>query len=58
MLLMFVTGVAHLAIMLLLTGIMTIEKTSPWGQTLVPIVGIALILSGLVTLIRGAVYGF
>lgn len=55
MLLMFVTGVGHLAIMLLLTGIMTIEKTFSWGQTLVPIVGIALIASGLVTLTLGGV---
>ncbi|WP_013321515.1 DUF2182 domain-containing protein [Gloeothece verrucosa] len=44
MLVMFATGVGHLAVMLLLGAVMVIEKTSHWGQKFVPIVGVGFIL--------------
>lgn len=43
---MLVLGVGHLAWMLLLTGIMTIEKAGSLGQVLVSFVGVVLILFG------------
>jgi len=50
MLVMFVAGVGHLAGMLLLTGVMAIEKTSPWSRTLVPVIGTGLIVWGVAIL--------
>jgi predicted metal-binding membrane protein len=46
MLVMFAVGIGSLAGMAGLTGVMTIEKSFPWGRRLVPIVGIALIAWG------------
>ncbi|MFB2891810.1 DUF2182 domain-containing protein [Aerosakkonemataceae cyanobacterium BLCC-F50] len=46
MLVMFAVGVGHLAWMLILTGIMVLEKTSPWSHKLIPAVGILLICGG------------
>jgi predicted metal-binding membrane protein len=42
MLVMFAVGVANLAWMLVLTGVMVYEKTAPRGRDLVPAVGIVL----------------
>lgn len=50
MLVMFVVGVEHLTWMLLLTGVMLLEKSFRWGQRLVPIVGVSLITMGAVLL--------
>jgi predicted metal-binding membrane protein len=52
MLIMFVVGVEHLTWMLLLTGVMLLEKSFRWGQRLVPSVGIALITLGTVLLLN------
>jgi predicted metal-binding membrane protein len=46
MLLMFAVGVAGVAWMALLTGVMLIEKTARWGKRLVPVVGLLLLLWG------------
>lgn len=46
MLVMSSVGVAHLAVMLVLTAVMAIEKTSRWGRALVPVVGVALLIWG------------
>jgi predicted metal-binding membrane protein len=51
MLVMFVAGVGHLAGMLMLTGVMAIEKTSPWSRSLVPVIGTGLIVWGVVILL-------
>jgi len=51
MLTMFAVGVGSLAWMAALTGVMLIEKTAPRGRQLVPVVGIALIVSGAVVLL-------
>lgn len=51
MLVMFTTGVGHFTLMLLLTGVMVAEKTSSWSRVLVPIVGIALLVWGTLTLL-------
>lgn len=48
MLVMLVVGVGHLAWMLLLTGIMTIEKTQNWGQILASLVGVGFIFCGVI----------
>jgi predicted metal-binding membrane protein len=53
MLVMFSVGVAHLAGMLILTAVMAVEKTSPWGRTLVPVFGIILLVWGGLTLVLG-----
>lgn len=52
MLIMFVVGVEHLTWMLLLTGVMLLEKSFRWGQILVPIVGFSLITTGAVLLLN------
>jgi predicted metal-binding membrane protein len=46
MLVMFSVGVTHLTGMLLLSAVMAIEKTSRWGQVVVPVVGVGLLLWG------------
>ncbi len=46
MLVMFGVGVGSLIWLTVLTGVMVIEKTTRWGHTLTPYVGIALILLG------------
>lgn len=46
MLVMFAVGVGHLTWMILLTGVMTLERTWKPGRELVPIVGIVLIVWG------------
>jgi predicted metal-binding membrane protein len=50
MLLMFAVGVGSLAWMAVLTGVMTIEKTSRYGNRLAPVVGVVLLLFGAVVL--------
>jgi predicted metal-binding membrane protein len=47
MLVMFATGAASLAWMLLLTAVMVAERTMPWGRRLVTPAGVAFIASGL-----------
>lgn len=55
MLVMFATGVGHLVAMLLLGGVMVIEKTSRWGQKFVPLVGVGLIIWALGIVIYSSV---
>ncbi|MBD2448938.1 DUF2182 domain-containing protein [Nostoc sp. FACHB-152] len=50
MLVMFTVGVGHLSLMLGLTGVMVIEKTSRWSDLLVKFVGIGLLVWGSLTL--------
>jgi predicted metal-binding membrane protein len=50
MLIMFSVGVTHLAGMLVLSAVMVIEKTVTWGRTLVPLVGVTLLVWGGLTL--------
>lgn len=50
MLVMFGVGVGNLAGMALLTGVMLIEKTQPWGRRLVPAVGVTLLVWGALVL--------
>lgn len=54
MLVMFAVGVSHLTWMLVLTGVMVIEKTSRWSRILVPVVGVGLIVWGTATLLHPA----
>lgn len=54
MLVMFGLGVGHLNWMLLLTGVMVVEKISPWSGVLVPVVGAGLIVWGALTLLLPA----
>lgn len=46
MLVMFAVGIGSIAGMAGLTGVMTVEKSLPWGRKLVPIAGITLIAWG------------
>jgi predicted metal-binding membrane protein len=55
MLIMFSVGVGHLGWMLVLTGVMTIEKTSPWSKILIPLVGVGLIILGVVTIVHSII---
>ncbi len=66
MLVMFGVGVGSLVWLTVLTGVMVLEKTTRWGHTLTPYVGVALILLGLLVLggpggsipfLSGAAYG-
>jgi predicted metal-binding membrane protein len=50
MLTMFAVGVGSLTWMAGLTGVMLIEKTTPWGRRLVPLVGAALLVWGALVL--------
>ncbi len=50
MLVMFGVGVGSLVWLTVLTGVMVLEKTTRWGHTLTPYVGVALILLGLLVL--------
>jgi predicted metal-binding membrane protein len=43
MLVMFGVGVGSLLSMAVLTGVMVIEKTAPFGQRLSPVIGIILL---------------
>ncbi|SRR5579883_3284609 len=52
MLMMFTVGESHLALMLVLTSVMVVEKTSRWGHLLVPIVGIGLLIWGIATILH------
>jgi predicted metal-binding membrane protein len=52
MLVMFAVGEDHLALMLVLTSVMVVEKTSRWGYVLVPVVGIGLLVWGSITVIH------
>lgn len=52
MLTMFGVGVSNLAWMVVLTGVMVIEKTATWGRRLVPLTGATLMASGLVLVMR------
>jgi predicted metal-binding membrane protein len=54
MLLMFAAGVANLAWMAALTGIMLYEKAAPGGDRLTPVVGAALLVWGTVVLLHPA----
>jgi predicted metal-binding membrane protein len=54
MLVMFAVGVGNLAWMAAIAGIMLLEKTSRIGRRLVPYVGGALMVTGLLVLVRGA----
>jgi predicted metal-binding membrane protein len=53
MLVMFAVGVGSLVWMVALSGVMLVEKTGAWGRRLVPIVGVALIFHGCLTVLRG-----
>jgi predicted metal-binding membrane protein len=52
MLLMFAVGVAGVAWMALLTGMMLFEKMARWGKRLVPVVGLLLLLWGNLVLLQ------
>lgn len=52
MVVMFVIGANHLPWMLVLTGVMLLERTAPWGQRLIPIVSIVLIDLGAALLLH------
>lgn len=52
MFVMFAVGSSHLTWMLVLTGVMAVEKTTRWGQILVPVVGVGLIVWGTITLLH------
>lgn len=52
MLIMFTVGVGHLTLMLVLTGVMVLEKTSRWSRVLVPVVGTSLLVWGTLTLLH------
>jgi predicted metal-binding membrane protein len=47
MLVMFAVGIGSIAGLAGLTGVMTIEKSMPWGRRLVPLVGVGLIVWGI-----------
>jgi predicted metal-binding membrane protein len=53
MLVMFAVGVHSLAWMLALTGVMVLEKSSPIGARIVPYVGVAMVVYGGATMLRG-----
>jgi predicted metal-binding membrane protein len=52
MLVMFAVGVGHLAWMVVLSGVMLVEKTSAWGRRLVPFAGVVLITHGASIVVR------
>ncbi|MBV9388913.1 MAG: DUF2182 domain-containing protein [Chroococcidiopsidaceae cyanobacterium CP_BM_ER_R8_30] len=52
MLVMFAVGISHLTWMIVLTGVMAVEKTARWGRILVPLVGGGLIVWGMITLLH------
>src|SRR5262249_34900305 len=52
MLVMFAVGAGSLAWMAALAGVMLVEKTQRWGRPLVPFVGAALVLWGLLVLLQ------
>jgi predicted metal-binding membrane protein len=52
MLVMFAVGLGNLVWMAVLTGVMVIEKTMPWGRRLVPVVGVVLLTWGGLVLVR------
>lgn len=52
MLVMFAVGMANLAWMLALTGVMVLEKTSQHRQWLVPVVGVVLLIWGVIVLLQ------
>ena len=52
MLVMFAVGVGSLAVMALLTGVMTLEKTARRGRRLAPVAGVVLLLGGGVVLVQ------
>ncbi len=54
MLVMFAVGVGSLAWMAAFAGIMLVEKTSRHGRRLVPLVGVALVVWGAITLLPAA----
>jgi predicted metal-binding membrane protein len=51
MLLMFVTGTASLALMLVLGAIMAVEKNAPWGRRMSAPLGAVLLVAGAVVLL-------
>jgi predicted metal-binding membrane protein len=53
MLVMFTVGVGNLGWMAAIAGIMLLEKTSRIGRRLVPYVGAALVVTGVLVLVRG-----
>lgn len=57
MLLMFAVGVGHLVAMVLLTGVMILEKTTRRGRSIAPIVGLALVVWGSLALIQPSLTG-
>lgn len=57
MLVMFGVGVGSWFWLVVLTGVMTIEKTTRWGRTLVPYIGIALLAFGLLAIADPALLG-
>jgi predicted metal-binding membrane protein len=52
MLVMFGLGVGSLVSMVVLTGVMVVEKTVPGGQRLKPLIGLALLLLALLWLVH------
>lgn len=54
MLVMFGLGVGNLAVMALLAGVMVLEKTTPMGRRVGPVIGIALLLLSVLWLIHPA----
>lgn len=53
MLLMFAVGVGNVVWMLLLGGVMAVEKNVPWGRQLSSPLGALLVIGGLATLVLG-----
>jgi predicted metal-binding membrane protein len=51
MLLMFAVGAGNVGWMLALGAVMAIEKNLPWGRQLAPVIGIALLAAGCLTIV-------
>jgi predicted metal-binding membrane protein len=52
MLVMFAVGVGHFTWMVVLTGVMTLERTWKRGRELVPVIGVAFLLWGVLVLLH------
>jgi len=53
MLLMFAVGVGNIGWMMLLGGVMAVEKNMPWGRQLSAPLGVALVMTGIALLLLG-----
>ena len=53
MMLMFAVGVGNIGVMMLLGGVMAVEKNMPWGRKLSAPLGVVLVVSGAALLMLG-----